>query len=146
MKPSRVSVRSVAFWILTMVLAVLAGFAFGNRRASADTLSALQTEAEGNLTQRIEVLSLLRTDSLSRAIQMLEEQTDYLITTIAANPGHNRDALVMAKAYRMAVPPPASRAEELNRVFSQLPVPRREQCLPALRILIERTPAGSTIK
>ena len=54
------------------------------------TISALQTEATGNLTQRIEVLSLLRMGEVPTAIVRLESEADQLTRTIALNPAANQ--------------------------------------------------------
>jgi hypothetical protein len=92
----------------------------------------LQSEAAGNLTQRLEALSLLRLDEATAAIARLEDEADQLALSIAANGGADRRALISAKAYRTVVPP-AARRDELNALFAALPPPEPAHCDSALR-------------
>ena len=107
----------------------LAGLYQGQRRA----IQMLQVEAAGNLTQRLEALSLLRLGDSSAAIARLEGEADQLALSIAATAAADRRVLVSAKAYRSVVPPPAARRDELNALFATLPAPEPAHCAASLQ-------------
>lgn len=125
-----------AAWVALAVAAAAAGYLAGSRQGHQATIRALQTEAAGNLTQRIEALSLLQTGDVPTAIMRLEEEADQLTLSIASNDGADRRVLASAKAYRSVVPPPPSRAEELSAVFEAVPTLDPSQCSSALRTLL----------
>lgn len=127
--------RLVALLSLT-VLAGAAGYLAGVWRGQSATMEALQREAAGNLTQRIEVLSLLRTGDEPLAITWLEEEADQLTLSIASNRFADRRVLSAAKTYRSVIPPPSSREQELAALFATLPVLDPSQCTTALRKLL----------
>ena len=135
MAPTRRS--RVQFVVILMVAA--AGYLVGLQRGQSATMRALQVEAAGNLSQRIEVLSLLRTDEPLAAISRLEEEADQLTLTIGANAEADREVLVTAKAYRSAVPPPPSRQAQLAAVFAALPDPQPNKCSSALQKLLAKS-------
>jgi len=122
--------------MVAVILSALVGYLVGLRQGTASQMTALHREAAGNLRQRVEALSLLRTGEPSKAINALEEEVDQLVLTISANEGHEEEALLPAKAYRSVVPPPASRAKALEATFTRLPAPKADQCSPALRRLM----------
>jgi hypothetical protein len=107
----------------------LAGLYQGQRRG----IQMLQAEAAGNLTQRLEALSLLRLGEATAAVAGLEDEADQLALSIATNAAADRRVLISAKAYRSVVPPTAARRDELNALFATLPAPEPAHCDSALR-------------
>jgi hypothetical protein len=128
-------VRSVA-WTVAVALAALIGFSAGSSRGVERCLEALGTEAAGNLVQRVEALSLIRTGDTPEALSALEAQVDPLALTLAANSGEHNAALLIAKAYRRAVPAQGSTKDALAIVLAGLPTPEPRFCSPALRKLM----------
>ena len=124
--------------LMVILMVAAAGYLVGLQRGQVATMRALQAEAAGNLSQRIEVLSLLRTDASLAAISRLEEEADQLAVSMGANATPNRDALVQAKAYRSAVPPPPARERELAAVFATVPDPKPSECSSALQKLLAK--------
>lgn len=122
--------------LVLLVIAVGVGYLAGIRQGQISTDEWLRREAEGNLTQRIEALSLLRIGDTPAAIERLEAQADQLTLGLARNADDHRAVLAMAKAYRKIAPPPASREKELAAVFAPLPDLRPGQCSTALRKLM----------
>ena len=125
-------------WTVAVALAALIGFSAGSSRGVGRCLEALGTEAAGNLVQRIEALSLIRTGDTAEALTGLEAQVDHLALTLAASSGQHNAALSIAKAYRQAVPAQGSTSDELAMVLSRLPAPEPRYCSPALRTLMSR--------
>src|SRR5262245_29671919 len=93
-------------WLFLAVAAAATGYVTGLRQGQIATIAALQTEATGNLTQRLDVLSLIRIGDTAAGVLRLEEEVDHLTLSIAANRSADRRVLINAKAYRTAVPPP----------------------------------------
>lgn len=62
--------------ILVGLAAVVAAFAVGQQQGHAAMITSLQVEAAGNLSQRIETLSLLRIGDTTAAIHRLETEAD----------------------------------------------------------------------
>jgi hypothetical protein len=123
---------------LCVVLAAIAfGYLAGLLQGQKQMMRMLQTEAAGNLTQRVETLSLLRLGDVSKAIANLEQEADQLTLGIAGNQGADRRVLLTAKAYRSVVPPPMSRASDLAAVFDPLPTPKPSECGSALQLLLK---------
>jgi hypothetical protein len=58
-----------AAWILLAIVAGGTGYAAGSRQGHQAMMTRLQIEAGGNLTQRIEALSLLRIGDVPAAIE-----------------------------------------------------------------------------
>jgi len=96
----------------------------------------MQAEAAGNLTQRIEVLSLLRMGEMPTAILRLESEADQLTRTIALNPGAHQHALAYVKTYLSVAPPSPSRAKELSTALEGVPVLEPGKCNSALKALL----------
>ena len=134
---------SRASWVfLTPVIAALAGgsgFLWGRGQQIRGTINLLQIEAAGNLNQRIEVLSLLRTGDVSGAITQLESEADNLTVSVAANQGADRQALAYVKTYLSVAPPSPARAQRLSPALEGVPTLRLEQCRTALRALLVAT-------
>jgi hypothetical protein len=133
-----------AAWVLLAILAGVGGYAAGSRQEHKATIGALQTEAAGNLIQRIEVLSLLRMGEVATAIPRVESEVDRLTRTIALNPGADKRALAYVKTYLSVAPPSPSRAKELSTALDGVPVLDPGKCNTALRALLlsaKRDPA-----
>jgi hypothetical protein len=125
-----------AVWVLLAIAAGVSGYAAGSRQGHQTTIRALQTEAAGNLTQRIEVLSLLRMGDAPTDILRLESEADQLTRTIALNPGADRRVLAYVKAYLSVAPPSPSRAQELSTALEGVPVLEPGKCNSALKALL----------
>lgn len=125
-----------AAWALLAVTAGGVGYLAGSREGQQATIRALQTEAAGNLSQRIEALSLLRLGDVSGAIARLEDEADQLTRTIASNPGSDRRVLAAAKTYLSAAPPSPSREKELAGALEGVPALDPSQCSTALKQLL----------
>jgi hypothetical protein len=123
-------------WILLASAAGVTGYAVGSRRDHQRMISALQLEAAGNLTQRIEVLSLLRMGDVPTAILRLESEADQLTRSIARNPGADQRALAYVKTYLSVVPPSPSRAKELSTALEGVRVLEPSKCDTALKALL----------
>jgi hypothetical protein len=96
----------------------------------------LQINAAGNLTQRVEVLSLLRMGDVSGAITQLETEADSLTVSMAANRGADRQALAYVKTYLSVAPPSPARAGRLSPALEGVPILKLDQCNTALRALL----------
>ncbi len=132
-----------AAWVLLAIVAGVGGYAAGSRQGHQTMIRELQTEAAGNLTQRIEVLSALRMgDSLS-AIVRLESEADQLTQTIAQNPGADQHALAYEKTYLSVAPPSPDRAKELSTALEGVPVVEPGKCNSALKALLLSAKGGS---
>jgi hypothetical protein len=135
---------SALFWLVLAITGIAGAYLAGLRQGQNAATRMLQIEAAGNLTQRIEALSLLRLGETSAAIADLEQQADQLTLGIAANEGAEKRVLLAAKAYRSLAPPPPSRSSELEAVFDTLPTPKPSDCGSALQRLLKsrKTSAG----
>jgi hypothetical protein len=83
---ARIGVSRAAWIVLAIAFAAAAGgvgFLAGRSQQIEAMIESLQVEAAGNLTQRVEVLSLLRTGDVSGAITRLESEADLLTVNIA---------------------------------------------------------------
>lgn len=109
-------------------------------------IGLLQTEAAGNLTQRIEVLSLLRMNDAPAAILRLESETDQLAHSIARNPAADQRALAYMKTYLSVAPPSPARAQELNTALEGIPTLAPSQCETALKALLLSAQASPTVR
>jgi hypothetical protein len=132
-----------AAWVLLAVVAGVGGYAAGHRQGHQRMIGALQIEAAGNLTQRIEALSLLRMSDVSAAIVRLESEADLLTQTIAQNPGADKHALAYVKTYLSVAPPSPSRAKELSTALEGVPVLEPGKCQSALKTLLLSARGGS---
>jgi len=133
-------------WLILVVIVGAAGYLGGLRQGQISTDEWLRREAEGNLTQRIEALSLLRIGDITEAIARLEGEADQLTLGLARNAEGHRAVLAMAKAYRRIAPPPASHEKELTAVFASLPDLKPGQCSNALQKLMLIAQDRSTTK
>lgn len=124
-------------WLFVALAGIAFGYLAGLRQGQQQTMRMLQAEAAGNLTQRVETLSLLRLGDVSKATAHLEQEADQLTLGIARNQGADRRVLLTAKAYRSIVPAPASRAKDLSAVFDTLPTPKPSDCGSALQLLLK---------
>lgn len=106
-------------------------------------IQILQAEAGGNLTQRVEVLSLLRMGDVSGAITRLESEADILTVNIAANRGADRQALAYVKTYLSVAPPSPARAQRLSSALEGVSTLRLDQCRTALRALLVAATGGA---
>lgn len=131
-----------AAWVLLAIAAGVAGYAAGSRQGHQAAIRALQTEAAGNLTQRIEVLSLLRMGEVPTAVLRLEGEADQLTRTIALNPGADQRALAYVKTYLSVVPPSPSRAKALSTALEGVPVLAPSKCDTALKALLLSAKGG----
>lgn len=123
-------------WALLAVVAGASGYALGSRQGHEAIIRSLQTEAAGNLTQRIEVLSLLRMGNSSTAIQRMEGETDLLTRTIASNPGADQRALAFMKTYLSVARPSPAREKELAVALADVPVLEPAKCNSALKAFL----------
>ena len=123
-------------WILVVIVAGVIGFAAGARRGHDRMIGALQTEAAGNLVQRIETLSRLRMTETPAAIDQLEREMDQLTRSIATNPGADRRVLAYVKTYLSVAPPSGTRAQQLEAALEGVPVLEPGDCDTALRELL----------
>src|SRR5580765_4134761 len=129
-------------WVLVAIVAGASGYAAGSRHGHQATIRSLQTEAAGNLTQRIEVLSLLRMGEVPPAILRLESEADQLTRTIALNPGADQRVLAYVKTYLSVAPPSPSRAKELSTALERVPVLEPSKCNSALKALLLSAKSG----
>jgi hypothetical protein len=106
-------------------------------------IQALQVEAAGNLTQRIEALSLLRLGDAQGAIAQLESEADTATTSIAQNPGADRRVLTYMKTYLSVAPPSPARAQALSTALEGVPVLEPGKCKTALKALLLSAKGGS---
>ena len=134
-------------WIgLVTAVAIAAGglgFVAGRSQQIGAMIRMLQVEAAGNLTQRIEVLSLLRMGDVPGAITHLENEADLLTVNIAANRGADRQALAYMKTYLAVVPPSPIRAQQLSPALEGVPTLNLDQCRTALKALLASTASGA---
>jgi hypothetical protein len=107
-------------------------------------IASLQIEAAGNLTQRIEALSLLRMGDVTAAILRLESEADQLTQGIALNPGADKRVLAYVKTYLSVAPPAPSRAKELSTALDGVPTLDPSQCKTALKALLLSVKRGPT--
>jgi hypothetical protein len=84
-------------WILAVVAAIGVGYLAGLQEGQKRAVRMLQTEATGNLTQRVEALSLLQLGQVSRAVAQLEQEADQLTLSIAGNQDADRRACWLPK-------------------------------------------------
>ena len=124
-------------WIMAVVAAIGVGYLAGLHEGQKRAVRMLQTEATGNLTQRVEALSLLQLGQVSRAVAQLEQEADQFTLSIAGNQGADRRVLLAAKAYRTVVPPPPTSASDLAAVFDTIPTPKPSECGTALQLLLK---------
>jgi hypothetical protein len=132
---ARIAIERAA-WIVLAVAAGSVGFLSGRSEQIKATIALLQVEAAANLTQRIEVLSLLRMDDVPGAITRLESEADGLTTSIAANRGADQRALAYVKTYLSVAPPSASRARALSAALEGVPTLNPDKCETALKALL----------
>jgi hypothetical protein len=125
-----------AAWVLLAIAAGGAGYAAGQRQVHQAAIAMMHAEAAGNLTQRIEALSLLRMAEVPAAIDRLESEADQLTRTIAVNSGADKRALAFVKTYLSVAPPSPSRAEELSAILEDVPVLEPGECSSALKALL----------
>lgn len=133
-------------WAAGVFLTIVAGaggYAVGSRQSHQAMITTLQTEAAGNLTQRIEALSLLRMDDVPAAILRLESEADQLTRSIASNRGADQRALAYVKTYLSVAPPTPSRAAELSSALEGVPVLEPGKCSTALKALLLSPKGGS---
>ena len=135
----RIAFGRASWIVMTLVVAAAAGgfgFMWGRGQQIWANIAVLQGDAAGNLTQRVEVLSLLRMGDVSGAITQLERETDSLTVSMAANPGVDRPALAYVKTYLSVAPPSPARAQRLSPALEGVPTLKLEQCRTALRALL----------
>jgi hypothetical protein len=130
-------------WLLLAIVMGAGGYAVGSRQGHQSTIRALQTEAAGNLSQRIEILSLLRMNEVTPAVLRLDAEVDQLTRSIALNAGADRRALSYMKTYLSVVPPSAARTKELSAALDGVPVLEPGQCSSALKALLLSAKAPS---
>ena len=143
---AKIGVRRAAWIASALALAIAAGsigFVAGRSQQIRAMIQMLQAEAAGNLTQRVEVLSLLRMGDVSGAITHLESEADILTVNIAANRGADRQALAYMKTYLAVVPPSPARAQQLSPALEGVPTLKLEQCRTALKALLASTASGA---
>ena len=139
---ARIGIRR-AGWIVLAIATGVGGYAAGSRRSQQALVASLQIEAAGNLTQRIEVLSLLRMGNVPTAIANLESEADQLTQSIALNPGADQRVLAYVKTYLTVAPPSPSRAKELSPLLDGVPTLDPSKCKTALRALLLSAKSGS---
>ncbi len=135
---------TTAAWISLSVVIGVGGFVFGKGLGFKAVVQRMQLEAAGNLSQRIEVLSMLQMGDVSAAITQLEREADLLTTGIAANPGANTRVLAAVKTYLSVAPPSAARAAALSSALSGVSVLQPRNCATALRALLESGNKGAS--
>jgi len=99
-------------------------------------IASLQLEAAGNLSQRIETLSLLRVGNAQGAINRLESEADLLTVTIAKNPDADQRVLSYMKTYLSVAPPSPDRGKKLSPVLAGVPILEPGNCQTGLRELL----------
>jgi hypothetical protein len=119
-----------------MVAAAAAGYAVGSRQSQQAIIQSLQVEAAGNLTQRIETLSLLRLGDAPAAILRLEDEADQLAQSIALNAGADKRVLAYFKTYLTVAPPSPARAMALSTALEGVATLEPSQCKTALQALL----------
>jgi hypothetical protein len=129
-------------WVLLVIVAAAGGYAVGSRRSHQTMIGTLQVEASGNLTQRIEVLSLLRMADVPAAIDRLESEADLLTQTIAGNTSADKRVLAYMKTYLSVAPPSPAREQALSAALSGVPVLEPGQCRTALKTLLLSVKGG----
>jgi hypothetical protein len=143
----RVTFGRVAWVVLALVMAAAAGgvgYMWGRSQQFGTMIELLQMEAAGNLTQRVEALSMLRMGDVPGAITRLESEVDTLTVNVALNRGADRNALAYVKTYLSVAPPSPARAQRLSPALDGVPTLTLDECQTALRALLasarERTP------
>ena len=131
-----------AVWILLAVVTGVGGYAIGSRQGHQSMISALQVEAAGNLTQRIETLSRLRIGDVPAAILQLESEADLVTQNIANNAGADQRVLAYMKTYLSVAPPSPAREKELSNALAGVPVLEPGKCKTALKALLLSTKGG----
>jgi hypothetical protein len=134
---------SRAAWVLLAIVTGVGGYALGSRHIHKTMIGALQTEAAGNLSQRIEALSLLRMNDAPGAIDRLEREADLLARTIAQNPGADRQVLAYMKTYLSVAPPSPDRARALSPALQDVPILQPGKCQTALKALLLASKGGA---
>lgn len=119
---------------LALLIGSTIGYAVGNQKGRSTALRMLTIEAGGNLTQRLEVLSLMRSGNPDRAITELEDQVDTLTLTLAANRVQPK-VLSTVKAYRAIIPSHDRRAE-LDAILADVPDLGDADCPSAVRAFL----------
>ena len=130
-------------WVILAIALGLGGYVVGSRQGHQGMIKALQTEATGNLNQRIETLSRLRLGDVPAAITRLESEADLLTQTIALNPGADKRILAAVKTYLSVAPPSAARARILSPILEGVPTLDQSQCDSALSALLRSAKGGS---
>jgi hypothetical protein len=128
--------------VLLVIGTGVSGYAAASRQSRQTMIKTLQVEAAGNLTQRIEALSLLRIGDVPAAIVRLEGEADLLTRTIADNPGADQHVLAYMKTYLSVAAPSPSRAKELATALEGVPVLEPNKCNTALKALLLSTKGG----
>jgi hypothetical protein len=128
-----------AAWILLAIVAGAVGYLAGSSRQIQTTIQMLQVNASGNLIQRIEALSLIRTGDVPAAITRLESEADTLTTSMAANAGADQRALAYMKTYLSVAPPSPDRDKGLSVALAGVPVLEPGECNTGLKALLLST-------
>ena len=135
----RITFPRPAWIVLALVVAAAAGavgYVAGRNQQHRAMIDLLQINAAGNLTQRVEVLSMLRMGDVPGAITQLETEADSLTVTMAANPGVDRQALAYVKTYLSVAPPSPARAQRLSPALEGVQTLTLDQCQTALKALL----------
>ena len=135
--------RTPVVWTVLAGLVAASTYLTGVYHGQQRGIQLLQSEAAGNLTQRLEALSLLRMGDTVGAVARLEDEADQLAVSIATNPSADRRVLISAKAYRSVVPPSPARRDELTALFATVPAPQPVDCNSALRRFVFGADGGS---
>jgi len=102
-------------WTGLFLVLVLGGFCVGyvvaHNQEFSTGMERLRVETAGNITMRVQALSLLRTGDIDGAIKSIEDSMDQGIRTLplsqdyAQLPSGSQRSLMVAKIYRTAFPP-----------------------------------------
>ena len=123
-------------------IAFVSGYALGTQRMFRWMMDALSNETQGNLAQRVETLARLRTGDREGAIAQLEQSVDTAVMTLPQEKRWTelsesvQRALMVAKAYRSAFPA-VNPHPDLVAKLSEVPLPERQYCSPALLKVME---------
>ena len=135
-------IKKVLLLLAVIGVAFASGYAVGTQRTFRWMMDALSSETQGNLVQRVETLARLRTGDREGAIVQLEQSVDTAVMTL---PQEKRwpelsesvqSALMVAKAYRIAFPA-VDPHPDLVATLSEVPLPERQYCSPALQKVME---------
>jgi hypothetical protein len=132
---ARAGIRTAA-WVLLAISVGGVGYLAGSSRQIQASLKMLQTEAGGNLIQRIETLSLLRMGDVPGAINHLESEADWLTVTISKNPGAEQRALAYMKTYLSVAPLTPDRDRAVSAALTGVPVLEPSKCDTGLKALL----------